>query len=107
MTKCYSKARENPKNGYMKHMKEEWDKLHTELTHFNQIQLRQQATFLASKSMILETNLADITEGASTSATEQLSPPKIQHANDSNPIFTRDKHQNNHNNRSHFEFNVH
>ena len=39
--KCYSKARENPKIGYMKRMKEEWDKLHPEFAHFNQKQLRQ------------------------------------------------------------------
>ena len=57
--------------------------------------------------MILETNLADITEGTSTPLTEQLSPPQNQYANDSNPTFTRDEHQNNDNNSgSHFEFNV-
>ena len=57
--------------------------------------------------MILETNLADITEGTSTPLTEQLSPPQNQYANDSNPTFTRDEHQNNDNNNgSYFEFNV-
>ena len=105
--KCYSKARENPKIGYMKCLKEEWDKLHLELAHFTLKQLRQQATFVASKSIILETNLADTTEGTSAPPREQLSPPQNQHANDSNPTFTRDEHQNNDNNSgSHFEFNV-
>ena len=67
----------------------------------------QQATFVASKSMILETNIADITEETSSPPTEQLLPPQNQHEKDSNPTFTRDKHQNNNNNSgSHFEFNV-
>ena len=69
-------------------MKEEWDKLHPELAHFNQKQLQQQATFVASKRIILETNLADTTEGTSTPPTEQLSPPQNQHANNSNPTIT-------------------
>ena len=105
--KCYSKPRENPKIGYMKRLKEEWDKLHPEIAYFTQKQLRQQATFVASKSIILETNLADTTEGTSTPPTEQLSPPQNQRANDSNLTFTRDEHQNNDSNSGrHFEFNV-
>ena len=36
--KCYISARNNPKFGYMKRMKEEWDNLHPELSHFNQKQ---------------------------------------------------------------------
>ena len=102
--KCYSKARGNPKIGYMKCLKEGWDKLHLELAHFALKQLRQQANFVASKSIILQT---DTTEGTSAPPREQLSPPQNQHANDSNPTFTRDEHQNNDNNSgSHFEFNV-
>ena len=31
----------------MKRMKEEWDRAHPELAHFNQKQLRTQATFVA------------------------------------------------------------
>ena len=68
--KCYSKARENPNIGYMKRLKEEWGKLHPELAHFTQKQLRQKATFAASKSMILEINLAGTTKGTSTPPTE-------------------------------------
>ena len=105
--KCSSKARENPKIGYIKRLKQEWDKLHPELAHFNQKQLGQQAAFLAVKSIILEKNLADTPEGTSTPPAEQLSPPQNQHANDSNPTFTRDELQNNDNNSgSHFEMNV-
>ena len=105
--KCYSKARENPNIGYMNHLKAEWDKLHPELAHFTQKQLRQQATFVASKRIILETNPADTSKGTSTPPTEQLSPPQNQHTNNCNPTFTRDEHQNNDNNSgSHFEFNV-
>ena len=105
--KCYNKARENSKIGYIKRVKEEWDKLHPELAHFTQKQLRQQATFVASKSIILETNLADTTEGTSTPPTEQLSLLQNQRAKDNNPTFARDERQNNDNNNgSHFEFNV-
>ena len=43
----------------MKRMKEEWDNLHPELSHFNPKQLRQQATFVASKGIILDANLAN------------------------------------------------
>ena len=75
----------------MKRMKEEWDKLHPELAHFTQKQLRQQATFVASKSMTLETNLAETSEETSKPPTERLSPSQNQHANDSCPTFTRDE----------------
>ena len=40
-------------------MKEEWDNLHLELSHFNPKQLRQQATFVASKGIILDAHLAN------------------------------------------------
>ena len=56
--KCYINARNNPKIGYMKRMKEEWDNLHPELSHFNSKQLRKQATFVASKGINLDANLA-------------------------------------------------
>ena len=51
---CYAKARENPKIGYMKRMKQYWDKLHPEFMNFNEKQLRQQGLILG---LILETNL--------------------------------------------------
>ena len=37
----YTKARENPKIGYMKRMKQYWDNVHPEFTNFNAKQLRQ------------------------------------------------------------------
>ena len=57
--KCHVNARNNPKVGYMKRMKEDWDNLHPEISHFNPKQLRQQATFAASKGIILDANLAN------------------------------------------------
>ena len=91
----------------MKRLKEKWDKLHPELAHFTQKQLQQQATFVASKNIILETSPADTTEGTSIPPTEQLSPPQNKQAKDRNPTFTRNEHQNNDNNvGSHFELNV-
>ena len=57
--KCYVNARNCPKIGYMKRMKEEWDNLHPELSQFNAKQLRQQATFATSKGIILDANLAN------------------------------------------------
>ena len=43
---CYTKARENPKKGYMKRMKVLWDDLHPELSYFNGKYLRQQSTYI-------------------------------------------------------------
>ena len=40
---CYYKAKEDPRPGYMKRMKELWDVQHPNLNHFNPKQLRQQA----------------------------------------------------------------
>ena len=57
---CYTRAKENPKIGYMKRMEQYWDDLHPELTNFNEKQLRQQATFVESKGLVLETNLQPI-----------------------------------------------
>ena len=37
---CYTKARENPKEGYMKRMKVLWDDLHPEISYFNGKHLR-------------------------------------------------------------------
>ena len=54
---CYTKARQNPKIGYMKRMMQYWDNLPPEITNFNEKQLRQPVTFVASKLLILETNL--------------------------------------------------
>ena len=54
---CYTKARQNPKIGYMKRMRQYWGNLHPEFTNFSERQLRQQATLVKSKGLILETNL--------------------------------------------------
>ena len=52
---CYTKARENPKKGYMKRMKVLWDDLHPELSYFNGKYLRQQSTYITQRGYILET----------------------------------------------------
>ena len=54
---CYKKARENPSIGYMKRLKLYWDDMHPELQHFNEKQLRQQASFVEKKGLTLESNL--------------------------------------------------
>ena len=41
---CYTKAKENPAIGYTKRLKMLWDEKHPELNHFNEKQLRLQAT---------------------------------------------------------------
>ena len=53
--KCYSKAREDPRIGYMSRMKEHWDTLHPELNYFTPKQLRQQAINIEKKRAILDT----------------------------------------------------
>ena len=41
----------------MKRMKNYWDELHPELSHFSEKQLRQQASFVKWKGLVLDTNL--------------------------------------------------
>ena len=55
--RCYTQARSDPRIGYMKRLKEHWDEVHPDLSYFNEKQLQQQATFVGSKALILETNL--------------------------------------------------
>ena len=57
VSKCYNTAREDPKIGYMKRMKQYWDIMHPELNHFNEKQLRQQATFVEKRKLTLDTNI--------------------------------------------------
>ena len=54
---CYLKTHQIPTIGYMKHMKNYWDELHPELSYFSEKQLRQQASFVKSKGLVLDTNL--------------------------------------------------
>ena len=55
--RCYTQARSDPRIGYMKRQNQHWDELHPDLSWFNEEQLRQQATFVQSKGLILENNL--------------------------------------------------
>ena len=80
----------NIANKNMKRMKQQWGKLRPELTHFDQRQLRQQATFLALKD--LDINLADITEGKLPPSSEHLSPTGCQRTNNNNQNLTGTQH---------------
>ena len=55
--RCYTQAKSYPRIGYIKRLKKYWDELHPDLNCFNEKQLRQPATFVESKGLILETNL--------------------------------------------------
>ena len=55
--RCYTQARSDPRIGYMKCLKEHWNELHADVSYFSEKQLRQQATFVKSEGLILETNL--------------------------------------------------
>ena len=79
----------NPKDYFhiqMKRMQEELNNLHPELSHFNVKQLRQQATLVASKGIILDAKLAANLNAApkpsSTSAVNESSN------NNNNPTST-------------------
>ena len=106
--KCYVSARSNPKIGYMKRMKEEWDNLHPELSHFNPKQLRQQATFVASKGIILDANLANTAPKPSSIPSQQQSTTVNQGSNNnSNQISTESEdHITDEKDGSHFDFNI-
>ena len=53
--KCYTDAKNEPGRGYMKRMKNAWDLLHPEFSHFNEKYLRQQASNIIQKGYIRET----------------------------------------------------
>ena len=53
----YNKARKHPSSGYMQRMKDCWNELHHEHSHFNKQQLGQQATYVVFKGSVLETYL--------------------------------------------------
>ena len=55
--RCYTQARSDPRIGYMKCLKKHWNELHADVSYFSEKQLRQQATFVKSEGLILETNL--------------------------------------------------
>ena len=106
--KCYVNARNNPKIGYMKRMKEEWDNLHPELSHFNPKQLRQQATFVASKGIILDANLANASPKPPSTPSQQPSTTVNQSSNDSNTLISTESesHITYEKDGSHFDFNI-
>ena len=106
--KCYVNARNNPKIGYMKRMKEEWDNLHPELSHFNPEQLRQQATFVASKGIILDVNLANAALKPPWTPSQQPSTIVNQSSNNSNSLISTESesHITEEKDGSHFVFHI-
>ena len=90
----------------MKRMKEEWDNLHPELSHFNPKQLRHQATFVASKGITLDANLAKAALEPSTPS-HQPSTAENQSSNNNSPISVEFEDQiTDEKDGSHFEFNI-
>ena len=105
LDKCYLNARNNPKIDYMERMKEEWDTLRPELSYFNQ--LRQQATFVVSKGIILDANLANTAPEPSSTPSKQPPTTENKSCNNNSPIsaefedqFTDEK------DGSYFDFNI-
>ena len=77
---CYTKARENPKKGYMKHMKVLWDDLHPKLSYFNRKYLRQQSTYITQRGYILETQ-AENDEETNVVAENPFGPSTAKNGN--------------------------
>ena len=88
-------------------MKEKWDTLHPELSHFNTKQLRQQATFIASKGITLDANLANTAPEPSSTPSQQPSTTENQNWNNNNPFSTEfDNQITDEKDGSHFDFNI-
>lgn len=57
--RSYTQTRRDPRTAYIKRLTKHWYELHPDLRYFSEKQLQKQATFVESKSLILETNLND------------------------------------------------
>ena len=90
---CYRKARENPKKGYMKHMKVLWDDLHPELSSFNGKYLRQQSTYIIQRGCILETR-AEHDEETNVIAENLVRPSTVENGNITEMISTPSQAEN-------------
>ena len=77
---CYKRARNDPAIGYMKRLKSFWDRLHPEYDYLNEKQLRQQATFVEKKKLVLTPHLADVTEEGRNTLIEQVNANSTQNA---------------------------
>ena len=95
---CYKKAREDPSIGYMNRMKNLWDILHPEHSHFTTKQLRQQASNIEKKQLIFKnmqtpsnsqnttssvnnSNDGDIIHNEENLTTETTTPPEMLEEN--------------------------
>ena len=99
--KCYLKAKEDPRLGYMKRMKRYWDEIHPELSHFSDKNLRDQATTVERRRVVMDTEFSNANENI---ATDQLISQETNNsvidetnANNENPIDNNDSFAENNN----------
>ena len=52
--KCYVKAKEDPKIGYMNRLKEYWEEIHPELNNFSSKNLRDYVSSIIKRNVIME-----------------------------------------------------
>ena len=66
--KCYVKAKEDPKIGYMNWLKEYWEEIHPELNCFSSKNLRDHVSSIIKDNVIMETsfNIENRTIGTNT-----------------------------------------
>ena len=54
--KCYVKAKEDPKIGYMNRLKQYWEEIHPELNYFSSKNLRDHVSSIIKRNVIMETS---------------------------------------------------
>ena len=66
--KCYVKAKEDPKIGYMNRLKEYWEEIHPELNYFSSKNLRDHVSSIIKCNVTMETsfNIENRTSEANT-----------------------------------------
>ena len=71
----------------MKRTKNYWDELHPKISYFSEKQLRQQASFVKSKSLVLDTNLETTNQSGETdnTTTDIVTPDENRENLDNQP----------------------
>ena len=71
----------------MKRTKNYWDELHPKMSYFSEKQLRQQASFVKSKSLVLDTNLETTNQSGETdNTTTDIVTPDEDRENQDNQL---------------------
>lgn len=83
---CYIRAKSDPSKGYMKRMKNYWDELHPELSHFSVKQLREQATRVEKKRVANDNEQIRIQNQNIETVDELISQETVEPVNDQLPI---------------------